>query len=163
MSRKPQKRSPIDTDEYRRLRAEWDSKLKESGFEDIEMIDKRTGLPGDRLRGVSPGDLRRSSHRIRHVRDTERFYALCRAHLHEIPKHLKLHRKIWGMFSEGARYSEIYRALKEEMGDEAPKKGFVTRFIKRTIVDLQVEALRPEGPLEESEQEIWGASQGWQA
>lgn len=166
MARKPPKRSPIDTDEYRELRKVWAQKLKDSGFEDIEMIDKTTGMPGDRLHGVSPGDLRRSSHRIRQVRDQERFYALCRQYLHEIPKTAVMPRRIWAMYAEGETKIGCWRALRDDPDVETPTKAYVYRVIDRFVEDIQVEALR--APVEEKIpedvlREVWGASQGWQA
>lgn len=158
-----QKRSPIDTDEYRAQRDEWYARLAEEGFEDQEMIDRRTGLPGDRLRGPSPGDLRRSRHRIMYVRETERFYALCRQHVWDMPK--GLNRDIFARFAEGARPMEIWRELQADPHTAHVTKAFVRRSVRRSVEDVRVEALRAQqdpGPVpEDVEVLLWGSAPEW--
>lgn len=101
-------RSTIDTDEYRELRDEWYDRLEDEGFKDIEFIDRRHGGPGDYLRGVSAGDLRRNSRRIANVRETLAYYEACRARVHDLPPGLE--RGVWRMYAEGATKVELYAA-----------------------------------------------------
>lgn len=106
-------RSSIDTDEYRDLRDEWYGRLEAEGFKDIEFIDRRHGGPGDYLRGVSAGDLRRNSRRIANVRETLAYYTAARARVHDLPPGLE--RGVWRMYADGATRVELYAAY-ERLG-----------------------------------------------
>lgn len=70
-----------ETKEFLDLRDQWYAKLKESGFDDLEVIDQTTRQPGPLLRGVSPGDLGRSEHRMRYREANEEYYRLARQYV----------------------------------------------------------------------------------
>lgn len=153
-------RSKIDTDEYRKLRAVWAKKLAKSGFEDIEMLDPRTGMPGDRLKGVSPGDLRRSTHRIQYVRETERFYALCRSYLHTMDDEPALDRYVFARYAEGARATEIRAELNHRKRTRLVSLQKVRDTINKHVDRVRAQALEPEDDALEVDPIVWGGGPG---
>jgi len=72
--------------EFLDLRDEWYAKLKEEGFDDIEVIDEITRQPGHLLRGVSPGDLNRSESRKFYKASSEEYYRLARQYVWTLPR-----------------------------------------------------------------------------
>lgn len=109
----PQQRSSIDTPEYRRQRDAWYARLKKEGFADVEIMDPRTGAPGNYLMGVSAGDLRRNSHRIQTVRETRAFYEACRELVHDEDFwERRTDQKIWAMYAEGEKREKMYATFR---------------------------------------------------
>lgn len=107
-----------ETAEFRQQQNEWYQKLKDAGFRELEVRGKGgrdTGL----LNGVSPGDLARGLYDPA----IERYYALCRAHVHRMERRLWANSSrpgsgelahdlaIWSLHSEGLRPPAISRHL----------------------------------------------------
>lgn len=110
----------FDDDEFVALRDAWYAKLKEEGFEDIEILDKRTKHPGCMLKGVSPGDLRRGLYKP----ETEEYYRIARRHVWKL--HTPLEREIWRLHAEGHSRSRIVARLGTRFH---VTRSFVSRFL----------------------------------
>jgi len=101
----------FQTPEFKALHREWTQKLKDSGFRELEVIG-RDGRDTGLLNGMAVGDLQRGLYEP----ETERYFALCRAHVHRIERRLRAASSrpevaaklvtvlaVWSLHSEGLR------------------------------------------------------------
>lgn len=91
-----------------RLRIEWYQRLKAEGFVDIEPL-RRDGQDSDYLQ-LSPMSARLEDVED-HGEDTSDYYSLAVEYLHHGRFRGALHRRIWGMHSEGVPMREIASQL----------------------------------------------------
>lgn len=137
----PQKKF-YQTPEFRRLEAEWREKLAASGFPEIEYVDRKTGEPGSYLKGISTGDLRRSSHRIATVRETLAFYEAARALVHDDTYwKRKTDRRIWEMYAEGEKRADIQREMNQRNWP-SHRKVTTPAHVSRVIREGKAEVYR---------------------
>lgn len=93
--------------EFLKLRNTWYRKLKEAGFEEIEIFSAKGEDPEPLMKGVSPGDLRRRLYKP----ETEEYYSLARAHCWGIEDPLS--RMVWELHSEGKSVEKIFAVVKD--------------------------------------------------
>jgi len=110
-----------ETEEFRRLQKEWDSRLSDSGFVDLEQRHLMGGCEGRYLLGMSSGDLCRRLFKA----ETADYYRAARQHAWEMPHGVPRH--IWELHAEGLSVSKIVRSLKPWYGCGRKK---VTRILR---------------------------------
>lgn len=108
----------MDPKDKAKLIKEWNKKLKDAGFEDIEHFDKN-GEPQDLMKGnskFSPGsgfaDYVPNEGFGLEYSSTMQYWSKCRELLHVIPFATERDQKIWAGYSEG----KPYRAIGKEVG-----------------------------------------------
>lgn len=118
--------------EFLELRDYWWKKAREYGLLDIEIVDNRTGEPGDMLQGPSSGDLYRSTTRRHQVQLSENQFRAYRNWTYTDsgrPRLSGAELSIWEAFCEGLSPSKIHRLLGQRLGWS---KGRVANFIRET-------------------------------
>ena len=125
-----------ETDEFLALRDEWYAKAKESGFEDLEVLDEITHQPGSLMRGVSPGDLGRSERRIAYKASSEEYYRLARQHVWTLPRGPQRHTA--RLHADGLSNREVVEAITKAYPEVKP--GTVLGWVKKIRTALRREA-----------------------
>jgi hypothetical protein len=113
--------SRFDDPAFLAERDKWYARLKEEGFDDIEILDGNTHHPGAMLRGVSPGDLQRGLYKP----ETEEYYRCARHHVFRMKRGVG--RQIWKLHSEGYAEHSIFKAL------EGRYPGLKLSLVKKTV------------------------------
>lgn len=116
----------FDSREFKALQSLWYSKLKESGFEDIEDAQKK----GEPLKRWDSTQFQRE--RARHSFDSKQtYYDRAGTLLETYAFESELDRQIWAMHSEGEAIRKIAKALDLKIW-----------FVHRTIARLRAIALK---------------------
>jgi hypothetical protein len=128
-----------EEDEFLDLRDEWYAKLKEEGFDDIEMVDQISRQPEAKdghilLRGPAR-DLVRSKEKRQYVASQEEYYRLARQLVWELP--FGPYRHVVAMHAEGHSASAIFDALGERYN---LSKTAVTKMVKQVGKTLRQRA-----------------------
>jgi hypothetical protein len=111
-------------------RDQWYSLLKEEGFDDIEILDGNTRQPGPMLRGVSPGDLRRSLYKP----ETEDYYRCARSHVWRVRRGLR--RDVWRLHADGYGEVSVFKAL------DGHYPGLTSHKVKKIIKEEKAAMMR---------------------
>lgn len=120
--------NPFKTREFLALRRKYYEKLKEEGFEDIEITDWSTGDSGNLLRGFGHMDAIR-----RYTPDKERYYQLARQMIHTLKARRapKEERKVWELHAEGVSF----RAIERRLGISRNRVSKIVKRIEREMLD----------------------------
>lgn len=113
--------SPFETDDFKKLQKEWDDKLEESGFRDIEY--KINGVPADYLVGPNPMDFVRKGKQRIHA--AQSYYEAARKwtwHLRETRVQRDTIR-VWDLHAQGKSVASIVKLL------SCPRKS-VTKILR---------------------------------
>ncbi len=95
------------------LRKEWYAKLKEDGFEDVELIDWRTGEAFERTMGVSQADIVNTW-----SLEQQEYYRIAAQYVLTLKRRRGKNREnaeaieVWRLHSEGKSYRKIAKELK---------------------------------------------------
>lgn len=100
-----------DTEEFRKLQNKWYDKLQKSGFSDLEWLDKNSG------KGQNSPFLTVSIEYLRkiHNLETETYFRLSRAFLHDYDFKTLHFYHLWKLHSEGLTYRQIIPKLNKIM------------------------------------------------
>ncbi len=115
-----------DTPEFLELRKEFYTRLKESGFRDIENTDWSTGDSGNLLNGFGHMDAVR-----RWSPESQRYYELARQKAHNMRSHryTKDERVVWRLHAQGVSF----RAIERKTGIPRAR---VSRTVKRIAKEI---------------------------
>lgn len=104
------KKKFYETDEFKKTYAEWRQKLKESGFNDIEIFDEESNDYGNLLKGFSIGSATRDTGYQRMDAAAE-YYSRCTALLWEMRERGEdlEHLLLWKLHCDGLSIREINR------------------------------------------------------
>ena len=130
-------RKYYETDEFKALKAEWEQKLADSGFKDVEY--QVNGEPADYMVGPNPMDfIRRGKLQIDQAVD---YYEAARAwrwHLRERGER-RVRYRIWDMHAEGVSQREISETL-------GVGTGVVARVLRELREQMQTALREQTGP-----------------
>lgn len=87
------------------LTREWYTRLRESGFQDIEYLDRANGSEFSRTRGSLARDYARDSKR--HKESTAEYYRIAGWFLHDYSFRKARDRDIWALYADGQTIREI--------------------------------------------------------
>ena len=100
----------------KKLQSEWDKKLKDSGFKDIE------GKDGRLVKDIS-GRLDQDCNDPFKMEYKNRYYRLAGSFLHEYENFTEYTRKVWDLHQQGVSVREISeKTLEEDKGRKNKKK-----------------------------------------
>ncbi len=116
------------TQEFRDLRDKWYKKAEDSGFEDIEYVNKNTGdLYSNMLAGPSTGDLHRSDQRKWNIHFSQEYYSRARVHYWDlrrqveekyqrVPRLVRARLEAWELHAEGTSFHKAENIVVEKYG-----------------------------------------------
>ena len=143
---KPMKPLHYKGTEFRKLQNQWYTRLKQSGFDDIE-CDK-AGLQDSRY-------LKRHASTIKRVycEATEEHYRRCRIHLEHHRFRIKTDKILFGWYADGESYRKIVDLFNRKYKKKKRSIFYIFERIKRLKADM-VEARYWEQTDEHSEAEL---------
>lgn len=97
----------IGTKDFIKLQNQWYKKLKSSGFEDIEWLDKSTGLGQNSDFLKDPDQMKTKAYKS----ETEFFYQMCTNFMTHVKIEPARLRYLFKLYSEGMPYRDIRKAL----------------------------------------------------
>lgn len=113
----------FNTPEFKRLKSEWDQKLKDSGFEDAEQPDERLKLWSSQFFRVRQNPVLDNA--------KEEYYRLAGHFLHDYPFQSELDRAVWSQHAEGVSTRDIADKLKNSEASVKLNKDNVHNIVRK--------------------------------
>jgi hypothetical protein len=126
--------NPFQTESFKRLRAHWYQRLKDSGFEDIEADEDAAGSP--RLKVWHSSHFQKPSRHPERFEERRDYFILATHFLESFQFETHLQRRIWTFHAHGFSL----RAIGQFVGKDKDHVHGVVRRLKAQMIQPQYES-----------------------
>ena len=136
MGKEPKKLKYYKTEEFKKLQNEWYDKLDNSGFEDLEWLDKDSGF------GQNSGFLKKSLKKFnkltkKDLADKNIYFSLAKDFAQDYKFKSRLHKYIWELYIEGIAYRKMIPKIKSRNFKHVPSIYWISTHLSDIKVDFR--------------------------